>query len=57
MTVETPEQQRKGGRAAINFNGPLIAVYTNDAQSFNRSKGQIGAEMFTLASNFARRFS
>ncbi len=57
VTVETPEQQRKGGRAAINFNGPLIAVYANDAQSFNRSKGQIGAEMFTLASNFARRFS
>lgn len=57
VTVETPEQQRRGGRPAINFNGPLITVYANDVQSFNKSRGQIGAEMYVLANNFARRFT
>ncbi len=54
VTVETPGQQRS--RGGINFNGPLVAVYANDPSAFNRSRGQMGAEMFVLAENFARRF-
>ncbi len=54
VTVETPGQQR--ARGGINFNGPLVAVYANDPSAFNRSRGQMGAEMFVLAENFARRF-
>lgn len=53
VTVKTPDQDNGSG-GNIVIQGPLMVVHATDAQSFNRSQGQITASLAS-ALQYARR--
>ena len=55
LTENDPRHSKNGGAGGVTVTGPLMAVYTNDAQSFRQSQGQVTADMSRALQRAARR--